>query len=121
MDWQGGIGKGDCQADLMFFRAGRKAPISGPAAVNPKLELVAYHDLKVDFGRLSMEANSGAFVLLLILAAIYFLPSLIAAIRGVRNGCSVFILNLFLGRTFIGWVVALAMAFATVDRRKDVR
>lgn len=68
-----------------------------------------------------METNQAGFTFLLILAAIYFLPSLIAAARGVRNGCSVFVLNLFLGWTLIGWVVALAMSVATVDRRTGTR
>lgn len=66
-----------------------------------------------------MEAESGAFVLLLILASVYFLPTLIASGRGVRNTGSVVVLNLFLGWTLVGWVVALAMAFATVDRSND--
>lgn len=68
-----------------------------------------------------MEADSGSFVLLLILATIYFLPTLIASGRGVRNTGSIVVLNIFLGWTLVGWVVALAMSFGTVDRRKDVR
>ena len=63
-----------------------------------------------------MEAETEAFVLLLILVVIYFLPTLIASSRGVRNTGSIVVLNLFLGWTLVGWVVALALAFATVDR-----
>lgn len=52
-------------------------------------------------------AFSGVFgVVLLVL--LYFLPSLVA--RKKPNANSVFVLNLFLGWTLIGWVVALAMA-----------
>tara|TARA_B100000427_G_C15357005_1_gene528096 strand:- start:210 stop:455 length:246 start_codon:yes stop_codon:yes gene_type:complete len=40
---------------------------------------------------------------------IYFLPTLIGMNK--RNGCAIFVLNLFLGWTFIGWVVALVWAF----------
>lgn len=51
-------------------------------------------------------------VLIVILLAIgvYFLPVIFGTIRSVPNIGSVFVINLFLGWTFIGWVVALAMA-----------
>lgn len=42
---------------------------------------------------------------------LYLLPSLIALWRKVPNAGSVLIVNFFLGWTFIGWIVALAMAF----------
>ncbi|SFX37555.1 superinfection immunity protein [Streptomyces atratus] len=53
----------------------------------------------------------GSVLLLLVVVgiAVYFLPFMIAAGRGVNTG-SVFVINLFLGWTFIGWVVALAMS-----------
>ena len=55
-------------------------------------------------------------IFLSISLAFYFLLTIVAVKRSVRNGGSVFILNLLLGWTLIAWVVALAMAFATVDR-----
>ncbi len=39
--------------------------------------------------------------------ALYFLPTIIALLRGHRNALAIFLLNFFLGWTFIGWVVAL--------------
>jgi Superinfection immunity protein len=45
--------------------------------------------------------------------AVYFLPSIVAYGRKVTNSGSVFVINLFLGWTFVGWVVALAMACRT--------
>jgi T4 superinfection immunity protein len=50
--------------------------------------------------------------LLIVLFAIvcYFIPTIVAAIRQVPNTGSVVVINLFLGWTFMGWVVALAMA-----------
>jgi hypothetical protein len=42
--------------------------------------------------------------------AVYFLPTIIAAVRKKRNVLAIFLLNLFLGWTFIGWVVALVWA-----------
>jgi Superinfection immunity protein len=37
----------------------------------------------------------------------YFLPSIIALARSKRDLLSIFLLNLFLGWSIIGWVVAL--------------
>ena len=38
---------------------------------------------------------------------IYFLPAIVAASRGHHNSNAIFLLNLFLGWTFLGWVLAL--------------
>jgi Superinfection immunity protein len=54
-------------------------------------------------------------VLLAIIVGLYFLPTIVATSRGVTNQGSVIVVNLFLGWTFIGWVVALAMAFRSVQ------
>ncbi len=50
----------------------------------------------------------------------YFLPSIIALARSKRNLLSIFLLNLLLGWTFIGWVVALVWA-VKVDVPATVR
>ena len=52
----------------------------------------------------------GMFMGFVMLAAIYFLPSIVAVFRSKSNTLAIFILNLFLGITFIGWVVALIWA-----------
>lgn len=46
-------------------------------------------------------------------AAAYFAPTLVAIGRRVTNQGSVFVIDLFLGWTVIGWVIALAMALRT--------
>ena len=43
-------------------------------------------------------------------AFLYFLPTIIAFRRSVPNAGSALVINLFLGRAFVGWVVSLAMA-----------
>lgn len=43
----------------------------------------------------------------------YFLPAIIAAARSKRDLASIFVLNLLLGWTAIGWVVALVWALKT--------
>jgi hypothetical protein len=55
--------------------------------------------------------------LLLLLFMAYFLPTIIAAYRDIPLVGSVLVVNLFLGWTFIGWVVALAMAVAGKERK----
>ncbi len=40
----------------------------------------------------------------------YFLPSILAAARSKRDLASIFVLNLLLGWTAIGWVIALVCA-----------
>lgn len=56
------------------------------------------------------SSGSGVVILVVIIGLLYFLPLVIAASRHVPNVGSVAVVNLFLGWTFIGWVVALAMA-----------
>lgn len=54
-------------------------------------------------------ASIGGLGLILILLA-YFVPTVVAFVRGVPNKGSVLVINLFLGWTLVGWVVSLAMA-----------
>jgi hypothetical protein len=56
----------------------------------------------------------GAVLLILLFVAAYFIPTIVANIRQVPSTGSVTVVNLFLGWTFIGWVVALAMAARSV-------
>ncbi|MGP4114298.1 superinfection immunity protein [Streptomyces sp. 4N509B] len=55
--------------------------------------------------------------LVVVAAALYLLPTFVAFGRGVRNAGSVLVVNLFLGWTLVGWVVALAMAARSSDGR----
>lgn len=41
---------------------------------------------------------------------LYFLPAIIAAVRHTHNSTGILLLNIFLGWTIVGWVVALLMA-----------
>lgn len=45
-----------------------------------------------------------------LLAGVYLLPAFIGAVRRVRNLGSLTVINVGLGWTVAGWVVALAMA-----------
>ena len=65
-----------------------------------------------------------ALVLLLIAFCVYFLPTLIAFLRGHKNALAIAALNIFLGWTLLGWVVALVWSLLasptiTADVRRD--
>ena len=46
-------------------------------------------------------------LLVVLIFAFYFLPTLIAFLRQHKNKLAIFLLNLFLGWTILGWVVSL--------------
>ena len=56
-------------------------------------------------------------ILVLIVIIIYFLPTLLASKH--RNVWSIALLNLFLGWTFIGWVVAMIWAVSK-DKKESI-
>jgi len=51
-----------------------------------------------------------ALIFIAICLAIYFAPSLVAWRRHHLNANAIFLLNLFLGWTFLGWIAALVWA-----------
>lgn len=60
------------------------------------------------------------FIFLVIAFIAYFLPTFIASRRRHPNGTSIFLLNLFLGWTFIGWLVALIWSASAITRTLPV-
>lgn len=56
-----------------------------------------------------MDAVLGAIVAVVTII-IYFVPTIVAATNRQRNVSAILILNLFLGWTFLGWVIALVWA-----------
>lgn len=63
------------------------------------------------------ELGTGAIILIL---ALYFVPTLIAAIKGKSNSVAIFALNLILGWTFIGWLVAFIWALTNDNKQQIV-
>lgn len=59
-------------------------------------------------------------IIVAIVSAGYMLPWAIAAVRGNRNAWSVFWVNLLLGWTVVGWIIALVMSIRE-HRILDVR
>lgn len=55
---------------------------------------------------------------ILLCVTIYGLPTGVALIRGRTNTGAIFVLNLFLGWTLVGWVVALIWAVASDQQNR---
>ena len=60
----------------------------------------------------------GLLMLFVVGCCVYFLPSIVAASRSKANTAPIILINLFLGWTLVGWVVAFAWALAT-ERMDD--
>ena len=54
-----------------------------------------------------MSLSLTMWLVIIILAAVYFTPSIIARIRKHKNFGALLALNIFLGWTLLGWVGAL--------------
>lgn len=65
-----------------------------------------------------LDFLQGASLLLFVL---YFLPTIVAALRGHLSVVSIFILNVVFGWTFIGWIIALIWSFTGNTKRNMAR
>jgi hypothetical protein len=71
--------------------------------------------LVAPFAWMAMEAfGPGGGLVMLVMFGLgilfYFIPTLVAIGCKHRNGTAIFVLNLLLGWTFLGWVIALVWA-----------
>lgn len=57
----------------------------------------------------------GILLGILIVIALYFIPTAIAVFRGHHNAVAIFGLNLLLGWSFIGWVASLIWSLTAVE------
>lgn len=78
--------------------------------------LLGYFFIAILISILAGDAATG-FAIAFILG-IYFLPDWVAQSRGHPNRGSIFVLNLFLGWTFLGWVAALIWANSYIEKNK---
>ena len=58
------------------------------------------------FGRLG-PWEIALMLLILPSLAVYFVPTIVAIVRHVRNVLGIVLLNIFGGWTFVGWIIAL--------------
>jgi Superinfection immunity protein len=67
-----------------------------------------------------MEWNLLLIAALVVGLLVYFLPTVIANIRRHRERTAIFILNLLLGWSFVGWVAALVWSLTShVESRQE--
>lgn len=58
----------------------------------------------------------GAIIISIILGVVlYFIPTILACVKGRVNKGAIFALNFFLGWSLVGWVVALVWAIKEPD------
>lgn len=50
---------------------------------------------------------------------VYFVPTVVAVSKGRANAGAIVVLNILLGWTFVGWVVALVWAITDGDTKQD--
>jgi len=55
----------------------------------------------------------GSLIYAIVVLGIYFLPAIVACLNKKKNAAGIFVLNLFLGWTGIGWIIALIWAVCT--------
>lgn len=57
----------------------------------------------------------------ILLIALYFAPTILAYMFRSERTSGIFVLNLFLGWTAIGWIIALVWAFGSDKKRRRPR
>jgi len=62
------------------------------------------------------EVTWGTWIILLVMLAIYFIPTIVAIYRHHPNSGPIVIVNMFLGWTLLGWVGALAWAATAIKK-----
>ena len=60
-------------------------------------------------------------LIVLILFFLYFLPAILSAYYSTGNHVAVLLINLFLGWTGIGWIVALILAIKSLSGREILK
>lgn len=67
-----------------------------------------------------MDNNIGVLIVILAIAA-YFLPTIAAVCRRHKNVDPIFAVNLFLGWTFLGWVLSFAWSLSCNTKERKVK
>jgi hypothetical protein len=113
---------GPTGADPLHRTGYQRREVGLPGQRNTLIVGKAHKTLKLPSGGkvLLMLAQSsdtgrgGALVLL----ALYFAPTIVAAVRKHHNAVAIWALNLLLGWTVIGWIASLVWALTAVQRRE---
>lgn len=85
---------------------------ASPRIARPPTERPAERPAEGAEGKQPMSDGAG-FAILGIMGLFYFLPSLVAFVRGHRNRGAILATNVLLGWTGIGWVIAAIWSFTS--------
>ncbi len=96
---------------------GLAVPVIAVAATVGIVFFVSYIQ-SIDFSWIHFPSIDTGWFYIITAAGVYLMPYLIADLREHHNKGAIFVLNLLLGWTAIGWVIALVWAFTAV--RKDL-
>jgi hypothetical protein len=91
-----------------------------PVVFGDSLKDPANDDLGSALARLFADLKKSSWGILAGLLALYFAPALIAGNRGHHNALAIAALNLFLGWSFFGWVIAFVWACTRVSPSASV-
>lgn len=69
---------------------------------------------------LSMPSGGEWIWIIIVIVIPYFLPTIIAMLRGKTNSGAIFALNLFLGWSIVGWVVSLVWALTSDNKPQTI-
>ena len=84
------------------------------------LVLVAVYWVSLHFGGPREPHALNGLALIVAVPTIYFLPALVAWARGHHATLAVFLTNLLLGWTFLGWVAALVWSVMPVANSQEL-
>ena len=89
--------------------------------LNEGLQQVQYQEDNTESSDESGAAfGIGMLILFLVVLGIYFLPTTIAMMTGSSLVAAVFVVNLFLGWTGLGWIGALVMAVLPKQKNQTI-
>jgi uncharacterized RDD family membrane protein YckC len=57
-------------------------------------------------------------IVLIVLLLVYFFPTIVAILRGAKKQAGIVIINLILGWTLLGWVIALVWAVSAETKHE---
>lgn len=63
-----------------------------------------------------MHSDGAVLLFVIVSLAIYFVPAIVAFSRQHHQKAAILVLNLFLGWSGLGWIVALVWSFTAVQK-----
>ena len=107
------------QKQAAIVRAAESQRIASEREAAEKMESEQLQQKKEAQLEKDREARNAALTAIGVIGA-YFLPSIVGILRGKSNWLAICVLNLLLGWTLVGWVIALVWAL-TKDLREEMQ